>query len=133
MFIHLTLILFFSPMPAPECITTAFKQVAFHYQTTARYNTTNLRSLLKVVINYNSVNYMEKHPPLLSSASKYSANCNIFINKPSGEYCLYLGSSRVLLPKDPLSSYINKNDKLHTRQLLLFCRLSQMQRVVQPM
>ena len=52
MFIHLTLILFFSPMPAPECITTAFKQVAFHYQTTARYNTTNLRSLLKVVINY---------------------------------------------------------------------------------
>ena len=76
---------------------------------------------------------MEKHPPLLSSASKYSANCNIFINKPSGEYCLYLGSSRVLLPKDPLSSYINKNDKLHTRQLLLFCRLSQMQRVVQPM
>lgn len=107
-------------MPAPECITTAFKQVAFHYQTTARYNTTNLRSLLKVVINYNSVNYMEKHPPLLSSASKYSANCNIFINKPSGEYCLYLGSSRVLLPKDPLSSYINKNDKLHTRQLLFF-------------
>ena len=63
---------------------------------------------------------MEKHPPLLSSASKYSENCNIFINKPSGEYCLYLGSSRVLLPKDPLSSYINKNDKLHTRQLLLF-------------
>ena len=52
MFIHLTLILFFSPMPAPECITTAFKQVAFHYQTTARYNTTNLRSLLKVVINH---------------------------------------------------------------------------------
>ena len=76
---------------------------------------------------------MEKHPPLLSSASKYSANCNIFINKPSGEYCLYLGSSRVLLPKDPLSSYKNKNDKLHVRQLLFVCRLSQMQRVAQPM
>lgn len=59
---------------------------------------------------------MEKHPSLLSSASKYSANFNIFINISSGEYCLYLGSSMVLLPKDPLSSYINKNDKLHTRQ-----------------
>lgn len=63
---------------------------------------------------------MEKHPSPLSSASKYSANCNIFINRSSGKYCLYLGSSRVLLPKDPLSSYINKNDKLHTRQLLFF-------------
>lgn len=63
---------------------------------------------------------MEKHPSLLSSASKYSANCNIFINKSSGKYCLYLGSSRVLLPKDPLSSYINENDKLHTRHTIIF-------------